>query len=104
MRISHNVPNLYNNKTNIMHYDININFSFFFITSRVKIVGTIKHGGVIGLWAAPAIGRKLGAKAGPPVMRHTGLGKLGGLINTAVSATKRSPGNKSNFYEFTLIK
>lgn len=69
-----------------------------FLLSRSNTVGTIKHGSVIGLWAAPVIARKLGAKAGPPVMRHTSLGKLGGLINTAVGGTKRSPGK---IYLFT---
>ncbi|GJQ86863.1 putative serine threonine-protein phosphatase 2A 55 kDa regulatory subunit B [Trypoxylus dichotomus] len=71
---------------------------------RSNTVGTIKHGSVIGLWASPVIARKLGAKTGPPVMRHTSLGKLGGLINTAVGGTKRSPGNGDIQWCFSQVK
>lgn len=53
---------------------------------------TIRHAGVIGLWASPVAGRRALAKPGSPGMRHTGFGKLGGLINTAVQATKKTPG------------
>lgn len=62
------------------------------LQTTVNLETTIRHAGVIGLWASPVGSRRTGAKPGPPVMRHTGFGKLGGLINTAVHATKRTPG------------
>ncbi|EFA10094.1 hypothetical protein TcasGA2_TC012272 [Tribolium castaneum] len=61
------------------------------IDNSFNLRTTIRHAGVIGLWASPLNGKKAGGKPGPPAMRHTGLGKLGGLINTAVHATKRAP-------------
>ena len=64
----------------------------FSLQDSFNLGTTIRHAGVIGLWASPVNGKKAGGKPGPPAMRHTGLGKLGGLINTAVHATKRAPG------------
>lgn len=65
-------------------------FFIFQITAHIET--TLRQGGVIGLWASPIANKRVPKPPGPPLMRHTGLGKLGGLINTAVHATKRSPG------------
>lgn len=67
-------------------------FNFCFQTTAKIETTTIRHAGVVGLWASPVNSRRTGAKPLTPVMRHTGFGKLGGLINNAVHATKRTQG------------
>lgn len=71
------------------HFDA---FSKSLLQITANLETTIRQGGVIGLWASPIANRRALKAQGPQAMRHTGLGKLGGLINTAVHATKRSPG------------
>ncbi|KAJ8928150.1 hypothetical protein NQ314_019330 [Rhamnusium bicolor] len=41
-----------------------------------------------------SIRQKAGGKFGPPVMRQSGFGKLGGFLNTAVAATKKTTPGK----------
>lgn len=79
----------YKNVTNNNDFFKIIKWFLFQITAHVET--TLRQGGVIGLWASPIANKRVPKPPGPPVMRHTGLGKLGGLINTAVHATKRSP-------------
>uniref|UniRef100_A0A1Y1JXA9 Serine/threonine-protein phosphatase 2A 55 kDa regulatory subunit B n=1 Tax=Photinus pyralis TaxID=7054 RepID=A0A1Y1JXA9_PHOPY len=66
-----------------------------------NIGSTIRHAGVIGLWASPVAGQRGLAKPGSPGMR---LGKLGGFINNAVQATKKGSGNGDIQWSFSQVK
>lgn len=74
-----------------------LEYWFILFSQVLDISSTIRHAGVIGLWASPVTGKKPGGKLGPPVMRQSGFGKLGGFLNTAVAATKKTtPGETHN--------